>query len=40
MSDTWRRILRNLGWAALLAALILAIALFSGGGSDFIYIRF
>ena len=40
MNDTTRRVLRSLLWALLLALLIVLIALFSGAGSDFIYIRF
>ena len=40
MTDTTRRILRSLLWAAVLALLIVLIALFAGGGSNFIYIRF
>ena len=40
MNDATRRILRSLLWAAVLALLIVLIALFAGGGSSFIYIRF
>ena len=40
MNDTTRRILRSLLWAIALALLIVLIALFAGGSSNFIYIRF
>ena len=40
MNDTTRRILRSLLWTIALALLIVLIALFSGGSSNFIYIRF
>jgi len=40
VNDTTRRVLRSLLWALLRALRVVLIALFSGAGSNFIYIRF
>lgn len=40
MGDKTRRVLADIGWGLLWAAMLVAVALFSSGASEFIYVDF